>query len=260
MDASKTLLLLAFAVALPVVGGEVAPSAAPGPVFRDCESTTNASIRAAVMQNADVVNARISLLATPSNMVQVAFGKSASGDGVLLPGDESLSFGWRNGAWFFASPSNRVESAMATNAAHRNPSFQLRLSEEGRPRRLTFAGTDAGDAFAALVADPPGWMFSREWDAVRLGWAWRRGLGRPSRSSFRHPGESGSERLWSDLCRGGFPCSHSHDVLAVRSRSRHPCEDPRRHEKSNPSRHDFSVSRSLRMPGGKRKPASCQTR
>ena len=168
MDARKTLLLFAFAAALPVVGGEVAPSAAPAPVFRDCESATNAPIRSAVMQNADVVNARISLLATETNMVQVAFGKSTSGDGVLLPGDESFSFGWRNGAWFFASPSNRVESATATNAAPRSLSFQLRLSEEGKPRRLSIEAPDAGDAFAALVADPPEWMFSREWDAVRL--------------------------------------------------------------------------------------------
>ena len=54
MDARKTLLLLAFASALPVVGGTVPLSEAPAPAFADLESVTNAPIRASMLQRARV--------------------------------------------------------------------------------------------------------------------------------------------------------------------------------------------------------------
>ena len=33
---------------------------------------------------------------------------------------------------------------------------------------LSLSADGAGDAFAALAASPPDWMFSRAWDAARL--------------------------------------------------------------------------------------------
>ena len=166
MDARKTLLLLAFASALPAVGGMVAIPEAPAPAYSDLESATNAPIRASILQRARLFEGSVSLLATPSNMVEVAFGTSSNGE--LAPGNEAFSVGWREGSWFIASATNRIESAPATNSASRSLSFQLRLTEAGQPHRLTLTATGAGDAFASLVADPPGWMFSRNWNAVRL--------------------------------------------------------------------------------------------
>ena len=168
MDACKTLLLLAFASALPAVGGMVALPDAPAPAFADLETVTNATIRASMLQSARVFDGSLSLLATPSNMVEVAFGTSRNNDGVLLPGDESFSIGWREGAWFIASATNRVESTKQSDVDRRTLTFQLRMTESGEPHRLTLTASGAGDAFAALVADPPDWMFSRNWDSVRL--------------------------------------------------------------------------------------------
>ena len=168
MDARKTFLLLAFAAALPTVGGTVAVPDAPAPAYSDLECVTNVPIRATTLQRARLFEGSVSLLATPSNMVEVAFGTSRDADGVLHPGDESFSVGWRKGCWFIASATNRIESAPATNSASRNLSFQLRLTETGQPHRLTLTATGAGDAFASLVANPPDWMFSRDWNAVRL--------------------------------------------------------------------------------------------
>ena len=54
MEARRTLLLLAFASALSVVGGTVPLSEAPAPAFADLESVTNAPIRAAMLQQARV--------------------------------------------------------------------------------------------------------------------------------------------------------------------------------------------------------------
>ena len=168
MDTRKTLILLAFASALPAIGGTVAIPYSPAPAFLDLESVTNSTIRASMLQLARIFDGSLSLLATPSNMVEVAFGTSRDADGVLHPGDESFSVGWRKGCWFIASATNRVESDALTNAASRSLSFQLRLTEDGEPHRLTLTATDAGNAFASLVANPPDWMFSREWNAVRL--------------------------------------------------------------------------------------------
>ena len=54
MDARKTLLLLAFASALPAIGGTVAVPAPPAPAFADLETVTNATIRASMLQSARV--------------------------------------------------------------------------------------------------------------------------------------------------------------------------------------------------------------
>ena len=166
MDARKTLLLLVFASALPAIGGTVVIPDSPAPAFLDAESVTNAPIRASMLQRARVFEGTIFLLATPSNMVEVAFGTAS--DGNLSPGNEEFSVGWREGAWFIASATNRIESAAVTNTASRSLSFQLRLSEDGEPHRLTIAATGAGDAFSALASNPPNWMFSRDWNTVRL--------------------------------------------------------------------------------------------
>ena len=168
MDVRKTLLLLALASTLPAIGGTVAIPDSPAPAFLDTECVTNASIRASMLQRARVFEGTISLLATPSNMVEVAFGNTRDADGVLLPGDEAFAVGWREGSWFITSATNRIESAPATNSASRSLSFQLRLSEDSEPHRLTIAATGAGDAFSALASNPPDWMFSRNWNTVRL--------------------------------------------------------------------------------------------
>ena len=54
MDARKTLLLLAFASALPAVGGTVAVPTPPAPAFADLETVTNAPIRAPMLQSTRV--------------------------------------------------------------------------------------------------------------------------------------------------------------------------------------------------------------
>ena len=60
---------------------------APVPAFADMERTTNATIQAETLQCCRVFECSVSLLATPSNAVEVAFGTSRNGDGVLHHGD-----------------------------------------------------------------------------------------------------------------------------------------------------------------------------
>jgi hypothetical protein len=159
------LIALALSVAS---AGTVAVPASPESPFADTEAVTNAAVRASLIQRARTFSGNIALYATPSNALEVAFGTSRNGGGILLPGDETLSIGWENGAWFLASPTNRVTSAAQDGTARRNLSFSIRVSEEGVPTRFTVSADGLGDAFATLTNAPPLWLFSRDWDAVRV--------------------------------------------------------------------------------------------
>ena len=144
----------------------VGPASAP--VFDDMERSTNAFIQAETIQRCRVFECSLSLLATPSNAVEVAFGSSRNGDGILHPGDETLAIGWEGGAWYAASATNRVCSAFLEGAARRSLSLTLHVSENSVPRTLSLAADGAGNAFSAIIDLPPDWMFSHEWDAIRL--------------------------------------------------------------------------------------------
>ena len=53
-------------------------------------------------------------------------------------------------------------------SVRRSLSLMLHLSEDGVPRTLSLSADGAENAFSSLIDTPPPWMFSREWDAVRL--------------------------------------------------------------------------------------------
>ena len=159
----STLFVASFALAWQTPVGP-----APAPAFADMERSTNVQIQAESLQRCRVFECSLSLLASPSNALEVAFGKSRNGDGVLHPGDETFALGWEGGAWFVASRTNRICSVRQEGAAHRPLSFTLHLSGEGIPRTLSLSADDAEDAFSAIIDLPPSWMFSREWNAVRL--------------------------------------------------------------------------------------------
>lgn len=143
---------------------EVRIPSAPPPAHFDTESVTNAPLGNA-LASARFLRVEIALTASPSNNVEVAFG---TGMGCELPfGDESFCLGWDCGTWFIASPTNRIEGAVSTNAVPRALSFEVRVAEDGTPRAWTVAATGGG-AFTNLPAAPPGWTFSRDWTNVRL--------------------------------------------------------------------------------------------
>ena len=163
--------IIAFAISLAAASAlawrtPVGP--APAPAFNDMERSTNAPIQAESIQRCRVFECSVSLFASPSNAVEVAFGTSRNGDGILHHGDETFAVGWEGGAWFIASATNRICSVQQEGPPPRSLSFTLHLSEDGAPRSLSLSATGTENAFPSLIASPPTWMFSREWDAVRL--------------------------------------------------------------------------------------------
>ena len=159
----STLFVASFALAWQTPVGP-----APAPAFADMERSTNVQIQAESLQRCRVFECSLSLLASPSNALEVAFGKSRNGEEALLPGDETFAIGWEGGAWYAASATNRIYSALHGDAARRSLSFTLHVSEDGVPRTLSFSADCTNNAFSAIIDSPPTWMFSREWDAIRL--------------------------------------------------------------------------------------------
>ena len=141
---------------------------APAPAFADMERSTNVQIQAESLQRCRVFECSLSLLASPSNALEVAFGKSRNGEEALLPGDETFAIGWEGGAWFVASHTNRICSVQQEGAARRSLSFTLHVSEDGVPRSLSLSAACTNNAFSPIIDSPPDWMFSREWDTIRL--------------------------------------------------------------------------------------------
>ena len=154
-------------MALAAAGVTIRPSPVADAGFPDTESATNAPIRAGALVDARTFTGSISLDATVSNAVEVAFGRSGA-DGNRAPGEETFAVGWDGGRWFFASATERIESSEIAGPARRTLSFSVRVPAAGPPWVLSVSADGAGSAFAELVAAPPDWLFSREWDVVRL--------------------------------------------------------------------------------------------
>ena len=134
----------------------------PASAFADTESVTNAALPARAMESARLVRCTVELAASASNCVEIAFGRDTDVDGVLTEGEAAMRIGWDSGAWFLEGGTNRFEAAVAEPPTPARLELSLRVDERGAP----VAGSCG--AFTNLPARPPTWLFSREWDAVRL--------------------------------------------------------------------------------------------
>lgn len=142
--------------------GEVALPEVPASAFADTESVTNAALPARAMASARLVRCMVELAASASNCVEVAFGTDADEDGALAGDEVAMRLGWDSGAWFLEGGTNRFEAAVAEPPTPVRLELSLRVDERGAP----VAGSCG--AFTNLPARPPSWLFSREWDSVRL--------------------------------------------------------------------------------------------
>ena len=172
--------------------------------FADTEVSTNIAIRTgrAVSREVEI---HIQLAGTPTNCLEVAFGRDANANGVLDAEETETVYGWRAGRYFVENVRGweRIESEAAVNdqcnppvaegdqvgrmseaneprSGRKSPGvvdIQLKNNAEMVPKR--FAATCGGEtAFAELsTRPPPEWLFRDGWDMVRVT---RRGAGVPS--------------------------------------------------------------------------------
>ncbi|MBR4617681.1 MAG: hypothetical protein IKO55_18895 [Kiritimatiellae bacterium] len=135
--------------------------------YADTESTTNVPFAFGQL-GARNFQFEMSFAATPSNNVQLAFGRDADSDGVLSLEETDMTFGWDCGEWRIANgeTGETLSSAAATTNDVKALTWDL-LLRRGRPRRL--AVSENGIAVFPECSGAPGqWFFSPEWDMLRL--------------------------------------------------------------------------------------------
>lgn len=147
--------------------------------YADTEVSTNLVLRTLDDgPGSKVFDLSLSLLGTPSNCLQVAFGRDANGNGVLELSETDTVYGWRAGRYFVEDVRrwNRALSESVDAGGGRELRVHVEARSDYRPRRisLTCGGTPA---FADLVASRPDWLLRRGWDLARVT---RRGAGLPS--------------------------------------------------------------------------------
>ena len=114
--------------------GSVAVPRLPTPEYLDTEVSTNVVF--SLPEKSDTFTVELSLNATPSNNVQISFGR-ASAAGALPSPEAELTLGWDCGKWFIQTPEARLEAEPAGTNLFKSLSLSLALRSDGTVREAT---------------------------------------------------------------------------------------------------------------------------
>ena len=141
----------------------------PAPEWPDREAATNAVLPVATWQKHGHFDVRMSV-AAGTNLVQLAFGRDADGDGELSRAETALVVGRGLGEAFVEDVAARLRYAedLPPCAGRRGLGWRVFLRADGTPTGLT-ATNEAGVAvFSAWRHASPAWSFDPSWDTVRV--------------------------------------------------------------------------------------------
>ena len=143
------------------------PERLPRSPFADTEVTTNCPFSFASPFVADF-RLTVEFDSTPSNNVQVAFGRDSDADGVLSADETDMAFAWDCGEWLLIGTNAlpfAVSPAVSTNA-HKVLRWDLHLRRKS-PERLVL--TENGQSLVPdPVSAPEPWFYGRDWNMFRL--------------------------------------------------------------------------------------------
>lgn len=139
----------------------------PQSAFADTEATTNCPLVFDVRGIRDFAF-DMTFAGTPSNNVQLAFGRDADSDDVLSAEETDMTFAWDCGEWVLRGPSGDVirTSAPATTNTVKDLRWNLALRRR-IPRRLSVVENDE-PLFADVSECPEPWLFNSGWNMFRL--------------------------------------------------------------------------------------------
>ena len=143
------------------------PERLPRSPFADTEVTTNCPFSFASPFVADF-RLTVEFDSTPSNNVQIAFGRDSDADGVLSAGETDMTLAWDCGEWILFGTNAlpfAVSPAVSTNA-HKVLRWDLHLRRKS-PERLVL--TENGQSLVPdPVPAPEPWFYGRDWNMFRL--------------------------------------------------------------------------------------------
>ena len=109
---------------------------------------------------------QIDLDATPSNGVEVVFGRDADGDGVLSRTEETVSVGYDCGEWKVVNLVTGDKFACDGASGRVALDWRLRLNTDRTPRSL--AATVNGQPTLTQLTTPPPFLFNPVWNAAKI--------------------------------------------------------------------------------------------
>ena len=141
----------------------------PAPEWSDREAATNAVLSVATWRRHGHFDVRMSV-AAGTNLVQLAFGRDADGDGELSRAETALVVGRGFGEAFVEDVAARMRYVedLPPAAGRRGLGWRVFLRADGAPTGLS-ATNEAGVAvFTEWRHAPPAWSFGPSWDTVRV--------------------------------------------------------------------------------------------
>ena len=160
--------ILAVLVSAAVSAAVVSPTL-PAPEWPDHEVATNAALPVVTWQKRGHFDVRMSV-AAGTNLVQLAFGRDADGDGELSRAETALVLGRGVDEAFVEDVAARMRyaEALPPSAGRRGLGWRVFLNAAGAPTGL-IATNEAGVAmFPEWRHAPPAWNFDPSWDMVRV--------------------------------------------------------------------------------------------
>ena len=163
----RLVVLVGCFAAVAAEARSVRPGPLPEAVYADTEVATNVPF-AFGPQGAKNFQFDLCFAATPSNNVQLAFGRDCDSDGALSADEVGMAFAWDCGGWRIVNGATgeTLSSAAATTNEVKSLSWDLVLWR-GLPRRLSVAENGV-EVFAGLSDAPRPWFHSMGWDMLRL--------------------------------------------------------------------------------------------
>ena len=146
----------------------------PAPTFADREVSGDAAIPANAAENLRRFRLELTFDATPSNNVQIAFGRDAEPlDGALAAEETAFIIGWDSGGWFLrlAGLKERFVHVPADGQTPRWRTLRaaIRVNTQGVPTAVEFSDDAGAFAFDGLPpAPPPPWLAPNNWNLLRV--------------------------------------------------------------------------------------------
>ena len=137
----------------------------PPPEYDDCEVITNCVFDAS-RNDAKEFAVRIELEATPSNGVEVVFGRDANDDGLLSRAEETMSVGYDCGEWKVMNIVTGDKFSCSGTSGRNALDWKLRLNRNRTPRSLTV--TVNGQLTFTQLSTPPPFLFDPTWNAAKI--------------------------------------------------------------------------------------------
>ena len=164
------LLSTAFAALVSAIACAAAVSPTlPVAEWPDCEAATNAALPSATWQRRGHFDVQVSI-AAGTNLVQLAFGRDADGDGELSYEETAFVLGRGLGETFVGDVAARVRyaEALPPTAGRRGLGLRVSLDRDGVPTGLVATNETGAAVFSEWRHAPPAWMFNPSWDTVRV--------------------------------------------------------------------------------------------